>query len=240
MTKPVLAIQTPQGRRYKHPQTGELVPSVTAVIEAGVPKPWYGPWAAKMSAEHACANWLRLSGMPHIQRMAEIKNAHKVYAEKKAYLGDIVHNLVECWSTGVAFPDPPKEIDSYVNQFINFLTTHKPEFIENEVTMWSHEHGYAGTADFIIKIDGVTYLADLKTGRSLHEEIGMQLSALAHADCILRADGTEDPIPQIDALAGLHVRPRSWKLVEIPDVSFDYFLAAQDIMEWTLNVKVLP
>lgn len=242
MTKPVLSVDTKDGRRYAHPITGELVPSVTTVIHAGIPQPWMGPWAAKMSAEHAVANWLRLSSMPHVDRVMEIKNAHKIYAEKAANIGDIVHNLVECWSTGQPFPNPPKEIDGFINQFIAFLTERQPRFIENEVTLWSRTHGYAGTCDFIMRVGNKTYLADLKTGRRLHTEIGLQLSALAHADFIVRPDGKEEQLPHIDGLAGLHVRPRSWKLVEVPDISFDAFLAARDIMRWTVETapKVLP
>ena len=244
MTKPVLSITQPDGsRRYVHPLTGEAVPSVTTVIKAGIPQPWLGPWAAKMSAEYICANWLRLSKEPHEVRIAEAKQAHINYAQERAEVGDCVHDIVECWGAGKPYPDPPKEINSYINKFIDFLVEKQPKFIENEVTLWSREYGYAGTADFIIEIDGKTFLADLKTGKRLHDEIGLQLSALAHTSCIVRPDGREEPLPHIDGIAGLHIRPRSWKLVEVQesDACFEAFLAAKSIMRWTLEIapKVL-
>lgn len=244
MTAPKLARTLADGtRRYVHPRTGEVAYSVTTIIKGGVPQPWMGPWAAKMAAEHACANWLRLSKLPHNQRIAEMKNAHVQYAEKAAKLGDIVHSLVECWMTGQAFGETPKEISGYVNNFIDFLHSERPEFIENECTVWSRTHGYAGTADFIVRVKGKTLVADLKSGRELHPEIGMQLSALAHADFILREDGTEEPLPEIQGLAGLHVRPRGWKFPEIQEseACFKAFLAAKRVMEWAQDTapKVL-
>lgn len=259
MTKPKLAVSTPtqtltcpncwepyekeEPRRYMHPTTGELVPSVTTVISGGVPQPWGMPWAARMAAEHATANWLRLGTLPPVDRIYEMKNAYKVYAEEKASIGNVVHDLVDAWSTGRPGPDPPREVDSYINKFIDFLTVKRPEFIENEVTLFSRTYGYAGTADFIVKVDDKVWLADLKTGKSLHSEIGLQLAALANCDFILREDGTEEPIPEIEGLAGLHLRPRSWKFTEVgeSDSCFATFLAAKNILEWTENIapKVL-
>ena len=58
------------------------------------------------------------------------------------------------------------------------------------MTLWSREYGYAGTADFIIEVDGKTFLADLKTGKWLHDEIGLQLSALRTE--IALSDRTEE------------------------------------------------
>jgi hypothetical protein len=244
LTNPVLAVTQPDGsRKYVHPATGESVSSITTIIKAGIPQPWLGPWAAKMAALHADANWERLSGVSVYQRVSEMKNAHKEYAQEKADIGDVVHDLVDCWSTGRPYPGPPKEVRAYVEKFIDFLTAKRPRFIENEVTLWSRAHGYAGTADFIIEVDGKILLADLKTGKNLHEEIGLQLSALAHCDFILRPDGTEEPIPEIDGIAGLHLRPRSWKLKKVSEsgACFQAFLSAKEIMRWQQEIapKVL-
>lgn len=254
MTKPKLAVSSPvqtkicpncwepfeerEARQYCHPKTGELVPSVTNVISY-MPQFWMGPWAAKMSAEYMCANWYRLSKEPHGQRIAEAKQAHVEYAKEKAGIGDVVHNIVDCWGSGQPYPDPPDGFHSYIDKFIDFLITERPKFLENEVTLWSRKYGYAGTADFVIEVGGKVLLADLKTGKSLHSEIGLQLSALAHCDFILRPDGEEVPMPRIDGLAGLHLRPRSWRLVPVnePEECFSCFLAAQKILHWTQQVS---
>lgn len=244
MTKPNLSVTAGDGSRvYRHPGTGEQVPSVTTVIKGGIPKPLLVPWAARMAAEHACANWARLSQLPTAQRIAEIKSAHDIYRERTSIVGDTVHNLIDCWSTNQPYPQFTKEVDQYANRFIDFMLDKRPEFIENEVTLWSEKHGYAGTADFIAKIDGRTVLGDVKTGRNVYPEVGLQLSALANTDFILREDGREDPLPEFDGLVALHVRPRSWNLIVVSqaDECFKAFLAAKQIMEWERNIapKVL-
>jgi hypothetical protein len=77
-------------------------------------------------------------------------------------------------------------------------------------------------------------LGDVKTGRNLYPEVGLQLSALANADFIIREDGSEEDIPPIDCMAALHIRPRSWNLnyVNRTEECFDAFLAAKAVMEW--------
>jgi len=239
MTAPKLAVTTSTGARvYQHPLTGEQVPSVTTVIKGGIPKPALVPWAAKMAAEHAVANWTRLSTMAHPQRIYEIKNAHRTYSEERAQVGDVVHTLIECWSTGVAYPEWDDEVDAFASQFIAFMLAKRPQFIENEATLWSRKHGYAGTLDFIALIDSRVILGDVKTGKRVYPEVGLQLSALANADFLIREDGTEEPIPAIDGMAALHVRPRSWKLVEAERTAecFGAFLAAKEVMNWERNI----
>lgn len=239
MTAPSLAVTTNTGARvYRHPISGEEVPSVTTVIKGGVPKPALIPWAAKMAAEHAVANWTRLSTVPHVQRINEIKNAHRTYTEERATVGDLVHTLIECWSTGTPYPRWGDEVDSFANQFISFMIAKRPEFIENEATLWSRSHGYAGTLDFIARIGGRVILGDVKTGKRVYPEVGLQLAALANADFLIRATGEEEPIPPVDAMAALHVRPRSWKLVEVDRTAecFGAFLAAKEVMNWDRNV----
>jgi hypothetical protein len=239
VTNPKLSVTEKSGdRRYQHPLTREKVPSVTTVIKGGIPKPALVPWAAKMAAEHACANWLRLSKMPHDDRVNEIKNAHRVYTEKTANTGNIVHKLIECWSTGEPYPEWPKEVEGFVDQFVKFMMQSRPVFMESEVTVWSRTYNYAGTADFIARIDNQVVLGDVKTGRSLYPEVGLQLSALAHAEFIIREDGTEEPLPVIERMAALHVRPRSWKLEYVgkTEECFECFLAAKKILEWSQTV----
>ncbi len=232
MTAPKLAVQQPDGSRmYVHPLTGETVPSVTTVI-AMVAKPFLVPWAAKMAAQHAVANWTRLSTLPHGDRIDEIRAAHEVYSQKAADTGDIVHGLAEAWVTGQPFPSDG--VEGYATQFVDFLMTMRPRFIENEATVWSRNFGYAGTLDFIAEINGEVTWVDIKSGKSLHDEIGLQLAALAGADFIIREDGTEDAIPPAGGLAGLHIRPRGWKLVPVlrREECFDAFLAARELLRW--------
>lgn len=238
MTRPVLAVEITdkngeKRRLYRHPKTGELVPSVTTVLKQ-VNKPKLVGWSAKMAAQHAVANWTSLSQMPIAQRMSEIQFAHERYSKKAANTGDIVHELIDAWSTGQPFPEWPKEVNGFANQFISFLLDKRPKFIENEFTVWSRTYNFAGTGDWIAEIDGLVYCGDTKSGKSLWPEVGMQTAALAGADFIIRESGEEIPLPHIDGTAALHIRPRSWKFQPLfgQQDNFEAFLAARRLLTW--------
>jgi hypothetical protein len=236
MTAPALAVQRPDGTRiYRHPCTGEEAPSVTTVIGM-INKPALVGWAAKMAAEHAVANWSRLGQLPVAQRLAEIRYAHERYTKEKSDIGDTVHSLVEFWGKGQAHST--EGITGQATQFVNFMMDVKPTFIENECTVWSRRYGYAGTCDIVAEINGETIWIDVKSGKNLHDEVGLQLAALSCADFIIREDGTEEPMPPCDGLAALHIRPRSWSLVPIRHAGDCYkaFLAAREILDWQRNV----
>ena len=59
------------------------------------------------------------------------------------------------------------------------------------------------------------------------------MSALAHADFILRDNGDEEKIPPISDLMVLNVRPRSWKLARVKnsEACFQVFLGARRIYD---------
>lgn len=239
MTKPPLSVDTRTGRVYRDPTTGERVPSVTAVISAGIPKPALIGWAAKMAAQYAVSEWDYLDGLIDTEKERKIKTAHLRASEKASDLGTLVHAVCEAWQSGKPFPEWDDAADPYMSEFVNFLIDKKPKFIELEVTLWSEGHKYAGTADFIAEIAGQVVYGDIKTGKSLWPEVGLQLSALGHADYILRRDGTRAEKPTPEAYAALHLRPRSWKLVYVdkPEECFSAFLACREILEWTKTVS---
>src|SRR6185369_1773292 len=106
----------------------------------------------------------------------------------------------------------------YMTSFVKFIMDRQPEFLYSEVTTWSRKHGYAGTADAICIMGRKTFLIDYKSGKSLHSEVALQLTALAKADFIITEDGEELDIPPIDGLAAVHIRPRSWHIAEIDHV----------------------
>lgn len=66
-------------------------------------------------------------------------------------------------------------------KFYEFWNTHKPELISAEDFVYSDEYKFAGTADLVVKMDGETWLLDLKTSNSLHKSYDLQLAAYAKA-----------------------------------------------------------
>ena len=66
-------------------------------------------------------------------------------------------------------------------KFYDFWSTYKPELISTEEFVFSDKHKYAGTADLLVKMDGETWLLDLKTSNNLHRSYNLQLAAYAKA-----------------------------------------------------------
>jgi hypothetical protein len=234
VTAPALAVEQPDGSRlYVHPRTGEKVPSVTTIIKEGIAKPALMGWATRLAAEYTVKAWGELDSLPSEEKLDLIRHAHDRERDKASGLGTEVHSAIDAWCKGEPWP-AKKETDSYLNNFMSFMMDFKPKFTENEVTVWSRTYQYAGTFDWLAEIAGDLYLGDTKTGRRVYPEVGLQLSALANADFILREDGREEPLPHAQYLAALHVRPRSWHFYQIgrDAENFRAFLACRELYSW--------
>ena len=66
-------------------------------------------------------------------------------------------------------------------KFYDFWNTHKPELISAEDFVYSDEYKYAGTADLVVKMDGETWLLDIKTSNNLNKSYDLQLASYAKA-----------------------------------------------------------
>jgi hypothetical protein len=238
VSAPVLAVTDPDGfRRYHHPRTGEVAPSVTSILRM-IAKPELSAWKEKRIAEYALTGGDELSGLSLPEKVERVREVPRKVAGNAADVGTAVHEMIDASAKGEPF-SIMKGTNSYLDRFIEFVMDCQPRWMENEVTLWSHQYSYAGTADWIADIDGHVYLGDTKCGRRLYEEVALQASALAGADIILREDGSEEEIPPIEYLAALHLRPRSWKLVPVNhrEENFSCFLAAREILRWQEEFK---
>lgn len=233
MTAPALAHSTDQGRVYRHPVTGEEAVSVTTVIKV-LDKPAIPRWAAKSAAEYAVRSWDTLAALGTDERVTLIKGAPWRESEKAASLGTAVHDAIDHWCRDEPMPDWAAGVEPFMEQFVRFLNDRSPQFSHNETTVWNRTHGYAGTLDWIAGINGIVTLGDTKTGKGVYPETALQLAALAHAEFIIDPDGNETPMPAVDQLAVLHLRPRSWSLVPVDsgEASWEAFLAAKRLSDW--------
>jgi hypothetical protein len=233
---PPLAVTDPDGfRRYHHPKTGEVAPSVTSVLRV-ISKPELAAWKEKRIAEYALTG--ELEGLSLPEKVERARDAPQKVADDAAGIGNAVHDAIDAWGKGDAH-QAGKGASSYLDRFIDFMMENQPRFLFNEVTVWSRQYEYAGTADWIAEIGGHVYLGDTKSGRKVYEEAALQASALAGADFIIREDGTEEEIPPIEYLAVLHLRPRSWKMIPVNhrEENFAAFLGAREILRWQEECK---
>lgn len=227
MTTPALAQESRYGRLYRHPHTnpatlgsdedalaaGLLMPSVTNVIDT-LNKPFLNTWYAKLAAQTALEVDRKHPGYMSKKPWAAIeylKEAAPRHTQKAAELGDLVHNIVEALSLGQT-PEIPENAAPFIESYKAFVEDFQPEFLHLEATCFgfvTHPVAgplrYAGTADFIAKINDLVVIGDWKSGKSIHTEAGLQLAALANAVEMVTADGTVAPMPTIDAGAVVHL-----------------------------------
>ena len=60
-----------------------------------------------------------------------------------------------------------EEVATSVGRFYDWAEKYKVEFLASEVSVYSREFWFAGTFDFICKIDGKTLLGDFKTSKQI-------------------------------------------------------------------------
>lgn len=235
-------------RFYIEPTTAEKVPGVTSVVSM-LPKSFLVYWAARLTAETAVDN------LPAVAALAErdhdgavdfLRNAHSRYTRLRARVGSDAHDLFERLLRGELVGRVHPDLEPYRAGFVQFLDQVAPELVHAEDAVWSDEHHYAGSFDAILRVrlgddgkpdpDGtpVLLLVDWKTSRATYPDVALQLAAYAHADRIVKPDGTSVPMPEVDGAAVLHITPDGWELVpvRIDDDVFAVFLTLRKVFEW--------
>lgn len=240
MTNPALARDTGNGRYYFHPSRDNASrPSITNIINKKF-KPLFGA-GMKEAANYAADNISTLANLDR-EQIFQLCTHTPRKPDSPSAIGDIVHGWIERDIKG----DPPsdEEIHAAPNtarwmfeSWFKFKDYYNPTFTGSEFTVWSDTHGYAGTADEGMRINGMHILADTKSGKAVYPEVAMQLAAIQYADFILTPDGREAPVPQYDGYAVLHLRPRSATLhpvYKIPE-AFQAFLALKAVFDWDVQ-----
>ena len=217
------------GSGYKHPLDGSVVPGVTTVLRK-LDKPAIAQWAVDNTAAFAIANvdallnrteeqgygflrwyWKR---DPIAGDLSDIRNWSNGVLNDAAELGTLMHDWVAADHGACPYPDVTGANPYFwemVSEWDKWKAEHEVLPLHTEVTLWSHEYGYAGTADAFWQVDGVPMLIDVKTSRNTWDEHYMQLAALGACDTMLieSADGgwSEEIVPSFSAYALLHIRP---------------------------------
>jgi hypothetical protein len=239
VTTPTLATTGVGGHRV-YSWAGREYPSVTAIINGGMPKPFLVRWAAKAAAEYAIGYLEHLRQLPAGQAIREVKQAPFSSRDRAADLGDVVHAAVEAQATGLPRPTLPPHCEPYLAALDRFLADHDPDFLHAERTVYSRRYGYAGTFDAIASLPGHgVVLLDVKTGNRVYPEVCLQLAAYAAADFIGDPDGvTEQPLPELHAGAVLHLQPGAYRLVPVPigRAVLEAFLAAMAVFRFATDL----
>lgn len=241
MTSPKIATLHRGGSRfYVHPSTGDKVPGVTSVLGM-LPKGFLKWWAAKEVATTAVA--MAKSGELTLMAARDedgaidyLKRSPDRNTKRAADIGTAAHGVFEALSLGHPLGPITEDLEPFARHFADYLETVQPEYLRCEDTVWSDQHGYAGSFDALAVIQGERCWVDNKTTRSgVHAEVALQLSAYRKADYLLDGETGEQILqPEADRGVVVHVRPEGWALYEVPigDDVFEFFLHLRQTFEW--------
>lgn len=239
MTTPKVATFHRGGSRfYVHPDSGDKVPGVTSVLNM-LPKPFLKAWAAKMVATEAVEGfdaWRHMAERDPEGAIDYLKRTPDRTTRKAADTGTAAHGIFEALARDEPIGALTPDLQPFADHFRDFLDTVQPEFLALEDTVWSEKHGYAGSFDALMKIQGEMVWADNKTTRSgVYPEVALQLAAYSRADYILDGDsGEQHLLPYARRGCVVHVRPEGWALYEVPitDEVFEVFLNLRRVFDW--------
>ncbi|MCW2093365.1 cytochrome [Rhodococcus sp. D-46] len=153
-----------------------------------------------------------------------------VVADQAAQRGDRVHNLAELlgeWQLGnidrFEVDQARADLDEhgegdYASALIDWWMRWNVKAVANEVTVWNHSIGVAGTLDTIFRIENHLYIGDFKTksdrdgqAKPMQPKVGTQLVNGLHAqESVVDADRgvwTEWKYSRPDGLVAIAVSP---------------------------------
>lgn len=231
MTTPKLAFHVKgKGRHYRHPSNGEVVPSITNIIDV-LSKPAIPRWAAKQVAEAAWKMRGSLDALGESEAVDVLKGSPWRSSSRAADRGTSVHDYLEAAADGDSLPTLTGDAALYRAAADSWLDGYLPEFHRVEFTVFGD--GYAGTADFLADLDGRLVVGDYKTSKRLYPEIALQLAAIRHADMIVGPDGMSEPMPEVDGAIGVLLTPSGVEVREV-DAGIEAYTAFQGCLEaWT-------
>jgi hypothetical protein len=145
---------------------------------------WYPRVTAIVAIKAKPALYRYYAGMPSWQAADDAK-------ERSAEEGSRIHDAVEAILQGYG-PVLDEVTTPAVEAFMSFMANAhvKPLLVEERLV--SRRHRYAGTVDVVAEVNGTIGVMDIKTGKAVYRDYGMQTAAYAAA---LREDPAR-PQPQ--------------------------------------------
>lgn len=148
-------------------------------------KPYLTAWAAKEAYNHC----LNLSKEEIKEVIKTKKYAHLTKSKEATDIGTEAHDIVEKFITHyintkeykIDFASNLQQAKISADRFISWAIENKVEFLETEQSVFNGDYFYAGSFDFICRINGNIYLGDFKTSKSISNEYLAQTVAYIKA-----------------------------------------------------------
>lgn len=140
------------------------------------------------SASEAYKDCLNLSRDKIAEIIKSKQYAHTRKSDNAKDKGTLAHKEVENFinhyiETGnyIMTEIEDEEVKTSVERFVKWAIENKVEFLGSEVSVYSKEHFYAGTFDFVCKLNGKLLLGDFKTSKQIDDTYYAQGAAYAIA-----------------------------------------------------------
>lgn len=241
------------GNDFYHMPDGSKLIRVTSVIEYGVPRPALVDWAAREVARCAM-EWLTRLARARTDHereavLAWLKEAAKRQRDAAAKLGNVVHDLAEARALDHPLPLPTVEQLPFFEAFHRFCQRWRPRWEAAEMVVANYTDGWCGTCDawaWLALPDmgptPVLVILDYKSGRNVHPEVALQLSAYNRAEIGYLRDGTQVVPPRAEHAVVVHIRPGKYaggyavKRVDIGEGTYAAFLNAhRTAVQWAAS-----
>jgi len=230
-TRGVFRATTTDERFYikttKSPKTGlptyDFYPSTTWITSYYPKGYWFTQWQKKVGLDEA----------ELIKNLAGERGSKVHYACSDLAIGKEIR-MDSKYLNPTTEQEEELKPDEYgcVMKFAKWLDKTKPQILAIEQTLFNEEHHYAGTVDYVLRIDGQIYLIDLKTAQGVYPDYKLQISAYSHLDFTPKIVPVSKAEWNNRKLAILQVGYRrnkdGYKFTEVDD-QFDVFLATKKL-----------
>jgi len=150
--------------RY-YTRNGNYYPSVTSILQYMPKNKFFETW------------------------LKDVGHNADVIMRKAADEGTQVHDAIEkyvagekiTWLNSEGYSNYSLDVWKLILKFHEFWSVCKPTLLASEIHLFSDTYKYAGTCDLVVEIDGVRWLLDIKTSKSVHTSMDLQLAAYAQA-----------------------------------------------------------
>lgn len=244
MTSPVNAYNDFEGmRRYAVEGMDPHPISVTSLIKVIAPPTGLVKWMDKKIVNTALEVF-ESSGDIDKARYEGLEARWE--SSDEADLGTSVHWLAEVADSKLLGREvtvgtiaDEKKLKPYVAQWEKARDGHQMQILAVEATLVNLEYNYAGTADRICIVPSISsnpIVLDLKSGKNVYQDVGLQCAALSRCTHLLNGDGSLEKVPwKLSQIHGAvaHVRPRSCRIYPLNlTKSWDYFKPLPMLAEW--------
>lgn len=230
---------------------GTEYPSVTTILQI-INKPALGPWYAKQERQafetallEVAAQYRTVTSEQLVEAVIAAVNGVKAAdreKQKAAAIGTAAHAMIEWRSRkllGEKVGPEPRIPDAALLAVMAWEDWAKavqftPLVIERVV--YCADCGYAGTLDWIAKIEGSVTLGDYKTGKAIYGEAFLQNVAYRHAARKLGLDSDQGMILRLPKV----IEDPAFEAMVVPDLPLEDFLAALHLWRWQRGIEGKP